>query len=133
MPSFTSPNVKIVFAPVDEAAEDFNETDFRRSLHLFARQNTNKQALQQSSDEESSIAQQQVPGGAVVPSTLPADGGGPSPIVAKGIALPPSGNGTSKRQLAGGPVYLFTGLGNNVTIVKGDTPYDGGLIQTVNG
>ncbi|KAE8449595.1 hypothetical protein EG329_007925 [Mollisiaceae sp. DMI_Dod_QoI] len=135
---FTSPDVKTVFAPNDDAMENFNETDFRRSLRLFARQATNKRAHQQCSDQEASVAQQQTPGGTVVPSTLPADGGGPSPIVAKGSAPPPSGNGTSgngttKRQVSGGPVHLFSGLGNNVTLVKGDTPYDNGLIQTLDG
>lgn len=130
---FTDPNVKTVFAPTDDAVQDFNETDFRRSLHLYARQSTNKHALQQCSGKVASIAQAQAPGGTSIPANLPADGGGPSPIVAKGIAPPASGNGTTKRQVSGGPVHFFTGLGNNVTLVKGDTPYDGGLIQTVDG
>lgn len=30
-------------------------------------------------------------------------------------------------------VQIFSGLGNAVNIVKGDIPYDGGLIQTVDG
>jgi hypothetical protein len=130
---FTSPNVKTVFAPIDDVVNGFNETDFRRSLHLFTRQSTNKKAHQQCSDAEASVAQQTAPGGSVVPTTLQADGGGASPVVAKGAAPPPSKNGTTKREVPGGPVHLFSGLGNNVTLVKGDTPYDGGLIQTVDG
>jgi len=130
---FTSPDVKTIYAPSDDAVEDLSEPDLRRALHLFARQATNKHAQQQCSNKETNIAEQKAPGGTVVPSTLPADGGGPSPIVAKGDAPPPSGNGTAKRQLPGGPVHLFTGLGNNVSVVKGDTPYDGGLIHTTDG
>ncbi|KAH8586233.1 FAS1 domain-containing protein [Bisporella sp. PMI_857] len=130
---FTSPDVKTVFAPTDDAVEGFNETDFRRSLHLFARQGTNRNGRQQCSDEVTDVAAQQAPGGTVVQSNLPADGGRGSPIVAKAIAAPPPGNATTKRQVSGGQVRLFSGLGNNVTLVKGDTPYDSGLIQTVDG
>jgi hypothetical protein len=130
---FTSPDVKTVYAPFDDAVADFNSTDFRRSLHLYTRQKTNKGAHEQTTDTVTTTSQQQAPGGAVVPSNNPTDGGGSSPIVAKGTAPPASGNGTTKRQLSGGPIYLFTGLGNNVTIIKGDTPFDGGLIHTTNG
>lgn len=129
---FTSPDVKTVYAPFDDAVADFNSTNFRRALHLYTRQKTNKGAYEQTSAAVANISQQQAPGGAVVSSNNPTDGGGSSPIVAKSTP-PVSGNGTTKRQLPGGPVYLFTGLGNNVTIVKGDTPFDGGLIHTTNG
>jgi uncharacterized surface protein with fasciclin (FAS1) repeats len=130
---FTDPSVKTVFAPSDDSVQSLNETDFRRSLRLFARQATNRAAHQQCSSEVSSASAEQVPGGAVIPTTANADGGGASPIVAKGVLPPISGNGTTKRQVQGGPVHLFSGLGNNVTLVKADTPYDSGLIQTTDG
>jgi hypothetical protein len=131
--TFTSPDVKTVFAPNDDAVEGFNEADFRRSLHLFARQGTNRDARQQCSDEIADVAAQQAPGGAIVETNQPAEGGRNSPIVARSTPPPPPGNGTTKRQVSGGQIRLFSGLGNNVTLVKGDTPYDGGLIQTVDG
>jgi uncharacterized surface protein with fasciclin (FAS1) repeats len=130
---FTSPNVKTVYAPTDDAVADFNSSNFRRSLHLYTRQHSSQGAHEQTTNSVTTTAQQQAPGGAVVPSNNPTDGGGSSPIVAKGTAPPASGNGTTKRQVSGGPIYLYTGLGNNVTIIKGDTPFDGGLIHTTSG
>lgn len=130
---FTDSAVKTVFAPTDSVVQDFNETNFRRSLHLFARDSSNRRAHQQCSDAETSAAQQQTPGGIVVNTNAQGDAASPVPVVAKGSAPPLSGNGTTKRQVPGGPVHLFSGLGNNVTLVKADTRYDGGLIQTVDG
>lgn len=130
---FTSPDVKTVFAPSDDAVKGFSETDFRRSLHLYARQATNRRARQQTCQQVTNVAQLRAPEGAVISSNLETEGGGQSPIVAKEASPPPAGNGTTKRQELRGPVQLFSGLGNNVTIVKGDTPYDGGLIHTIDG
>jgi hypothetical protein len=31
------------------------------------------------------------------------------------------------------PIQLFSGMGNNVTIIKEDIPFDGGLLQITNG
>lgn len=130
---FTSPDVKTVFAPSDDSVQSFNETNFRRSLRLYSRQRTNRGPHQYTSNSESSIAEGQAAGGSIINTTAQTDAGTPSPIVAKGDVPPLSGNGTTKRQVQRGSVHLFSGLGNNVTIVKGDTPYDGGLIQTTTG
>jgi hypothetical protein len=129
---FTASDVKTVYAPSDDAVAGYNTTNFRRSLHLYTRQSSDKQGKEHTSAELTTLSQQQVPGGNVASSNLPTDGGGSSPLVSQGTP-PTSGNGTTKRQLPGGPVYLFTGLGDNVTIIKGDTPFDGGLIHTLNG
>lgn len=128
---FTAPDVHTVFAPSDDSFNSINQTIFRRSLYLAARQSTDRSANQQCALKRARFATARPPGGEVVDSNLRADGGGSTPIVAKSTT-PTSGNGTTKRQSTGG-VVLFTGLGENVTVVKEDTEYDGGLIQTTNG
>ncbi|OCK89897.1 uncharacterized protein K441DRAFT_734353 [Cenococcum geophilum 1.58] len=68
-----------------------------------------------------------VPHGDNVPTKLPADGGRNQPVVAhNNTAKMLEGTGTTG-------IRLFSGLGNNVTVLKGDTVYDGGRIQTIDG
>lgn len=129
---FTNPNVQTVFAPNDDAFAGLNKTAFRRSIHLAVRQNINEAGNQECSDDLFDLEKLGPPGGSVVDTNRPTNGGGKSPIVSKSTNAAP-GNGTTKRQSAEQTISLFSGLGNNVTIVKGDTKYDGGLIQTVNG
>lgn len=129
---FTAPDVHTVFAPSDDSFGSINQTIFRRSLYLAARQSTDRSANQQCSNDRTKIAQTKAPGGAVVDSNLLGDGGGPTPIVGRSNT-PNSGNGTTKRQSIEERVSLFTGLGDNVTVVQEDTEYDGGWIQTTNG
>ena len=130
---FISPAIKTVFAPHDDVFDTLNHTDLRRSLHLFSRQDTDQGALQDCSETESKLSELP-PNGGVVPSKLPTDGGAQSPIIAKPQPPPPPAqNSTTKRQVAKNKIYLFTGLGRNVTVIKADTPYDGGLIHTIDG
>jgi hypothetical protein len=77
--------------------------------------------------------------GAVVNSglTSPGLGGKPQAIVTNKITQL-TNTTLRRRQSSNGTVplqgiQLFSGLGNNVTIVEGDIPFDCGLIQTVSG
>jgi hypothetical protein len=115
---FTNTSVKTIFAPIDNAFENGNKTYFRRSL--LHRQTSRMEALQQCSDTETDLAAMGVPHGDIVPTKIPADGGRNQPVVAHKMT------GTTG-------IQLFSGLGNNVTVLKGDTVYDGGRIQTIDG
>ena len=122
---FTNTSVKTIFAPIDSAFENGNKTYFRRSL--LHRQTSRKEALQQCGDTETDLAAMTVPHGDIVPTNLQADGGRNQPVVAhNNTAKMLEGTGTTG-------IQLFSGLGNNVTVLKGDTVYDGGRIQTIDG
>ena len=129
---FTSPDVKTIFAPHDDVFEGLNNNTLRRSLRLFARQSADRRAYHYCSSKAQDLSNSP-PSGDVTPSKLPTDGGGQSPIVAKRGQSPPAGNSTAKRQLPENRIHLFTGLGNNVTVLKENMPYDGGLIHTIDG
>ena len=129
----SDPAVKTIFAPNDKAMEIFlsNGTINKR---LLARQspNNDRKTAQQSSNEAQAAAGLKTPPGRVVQTNHPGPGG-------KVVGQPGSNTGNStggvaRRQQSTGPqAIIFSGLGNNVTIVKEDTPFYNGLIQTTDG
>jgi uncharacterized surface protein with fasciclin (FAS1) repeats len=129
---YTSASVQTIFAPTDEAFLAFNTSSDSTTLHrVMARQvsgGPSPAGLYQT-DQISQNAGQFGQPGAVTKSNLKNAGGKPQAAVGHGKP----GNGTKSKRDSTAPIWIFSGLGNNVSIVKTDTPYDGGLIQTVNG
>ncbi|MCJ1268263.1 hypothetical protein MMC22_008150 [Lobaria immixta] len=54
----------------------------------------------------------------------------PAPGTLTRRALPPS---RPRNSSTFPPLRIFSGLGNNVSVIRGDIPYDGGLIQVTDG
>lgn len=126
-------SIKTIFAPNDDAMKIFlsNGTLSRRQL--------SKDALagRQTSKSQETTSQMGSPPGETVHNDLPGAGGKNEVVVAQ---PPPSAfprNTTARfraRQATSpSPINLYSGLGKSVTIVKGDTPYAHGLIQTTDG
>ena len=132
--ALSAPGVQTIFAPTDQALAAFL-SNTTLTNHLRRRQNVNMQAEYQTSSEAASAAQLALPQGIPLPMNLPGPGNKKQVTVSQPKSS--SSNTTSKkirrRQQVASPVILFSGLGNNVTIVKEDTPFSGGLIQTVDG
>ncbi|MCJ1405531.1 hypothetical protein MMC11_008759 [Xylographa trunciseda] len=132
--ALSAPGVQTIFAPTDEALAAFtSNTTVANSLRR--RQGVNMQAEYQSSSQGASAAQLALPPGLALPMNLPSSENKKQVTVSQPKSS--SSNTTSKklksRQQVASPVILFSGLGRNVTIVKEDTPFSGGLIQTVDG
>ena len=135
---YTSPQIHSVFAPTDSAVELINGTD--RRLRLRTRQSSGDVTPggdYQCSDEASSAASLSLVPGQESTTNLNAAGTRKQVVVSHGVSKSTnSTNGTHtlrSRQQPANPIRLFSGLGNNVSIIKTDTPFDGGLIQTVDG
>jgi len=136
---YTSGCVRSVFAPADDAVDLFNCTDGRLSLR--PRQSTGDvtpAGEYQSSNDASSAASLGIVPGQVSTQNLPAAGANKKQVVTSHPATNSTNSTSSKntlesRQQPATSATLFSGLGNSVSIVKADTPFDGGLIQTVDG
>jgi hypothetical protein len=78
--------------------------------------------------------------GSVVYTGLKAPQLGGQPQVVVSISYPKTNTTSNLRErrtdsgtVPSSDIRLFSGLGSNVSIIKGDIPYDGGLIHSVNG
>jgi len=129
---FTNASVKTIFAPSDSAFNNVNKTDFHRSL-LRRQQDSRKEALQHTSDTAIDYSTMGLPHGNEVPTNLLADGNRNQPVVSHPKKAPGGTKMLSLRADETTGVSLFSGLGDNVTIVKWDTLYDGGRIHTIDG
>lgn len=141
---YNSSQVQTVFAPVDTAFQAYNQSGnlskLRRLLvrqalpssegQLHACQNTNLLNGQSQSDD---------PLGRQIDTLLPSS----DPDRTQPVIMPPpssnNGDGTSskrKRQNNNSTTQsfqFFSGLGNSVSVVQSDIPYDGGVIHTLDG
>lgn len=144
-PLYNSSQVQTVFAPVDDAFRAFNESGKLSSLRrLLVRQaglpsdqgqmqacNNANQLNGQSGDED--------PLGRQIDTLFPSS----NPDRKQPVIMPPPSsnnrNGTSskrKRQNNNSTTQSFqfySGLGNSVSVVQADIPYDGGVIHTLDG
>lgn len=127
---YLSGSVKTVYAPVD------------KSLAQLRRRVTDKEkdVERQSSKDETKIQNLVThPGHVVVTNDKSGNlNGEGQAVVAHGRSDNNSEN--SKRALfprqsnvTVGAIKISSGLGNNVSIIQGDIPYDGGIIHTVDG
>ena len=128
---FTAPNVRTVYAPIDEAVPDFNTT-VRMLVRIRATDENqiSGDEAKQTSDEASEASTLGNEPGSVNPVNIPGPRNGSNVVVSHGRR----GNIYRRARQEGGsekPIQLFSGLGENVTVIKTDTPYDGGLIHTV--
>jgi hypothetical protein len=132
---YASSSVKTIFAPIDSAI--IPQPKGKRDISADKRR-----AAAQGMRKTNSLADQSAGSG------LPMDsndntgnrGGAPAPVVSN--PLPPT-NGSDvtkrwavdKRANSTYPSLLrvFSGLGRNVSIIKADIPYDGGLIHITDG
>ncbi|PCH05597.1 Hypothetical protein PENO1_021370 [Penicillium occitanis (nom. inval.)] len=144
-PLYNSSQVQTVFAPVDDAFRVFNESGKLSSLRrLLVRQAglpsdqgqmqacNNANHLNGQSGDESPLGRQ-------IDTLFPSS----NPDRKQPVIMPPpssnNGNGTSskrKRQINNSTIQSFqfySGLGNSVSVVQADIPYDGGVIHTLDG
>lgn len=128
---FTAPDVRTVYAPIDEAVPDFN-TSVRMLLRARApdKSQIEDNAALQAGVVASDAATLGTPPGSVNPTKDPGPLNGSSPVTSQGRK---PNVYRRARQVDGSeqPIQLFSGLGDNVTVIKTDVPYDGGIIHTV--
>lgn len=127
---FTAPDVRTVYAPSDEAIPNFNMTV---PLRLRARQEDSSQiridAAKQSSDQASDESMLGTPPTGIVSQiNIPGPRNGSNVITSHGSG---GNNYRRTRNVDERPIQLFSGLGENVTVLTTDVPYDGGLIHRV--
>lgn len=127
---FTAPDVRTVYAPMDEAVPHFNTTV---PLLLRARQVaaglTGVQGPLQCSDDASSRSTLGTrPRGSVNRVNAPGPANGSNVVVSHGSG---GNNYRRARDVDERPIQLFSGLGENVTVTTTDVPYDHGLIHRV--
>ncbi|KAH0558613.1 hypothetical protein GP486_004735 [Trichoglossum hirsutum] len=120
---FTAPGIRTVFAPSDDVAEDFNKTG-HRLLRMRDTSMIERGASIQCSESSCNSSTLGTPPGSVLGTK---DG---NDISSHASNEP---NPLRSRHLSTHPIRIFSGLGNSVSVVKGDTPFDGGLIQTIDG
>lgn len=122
---FTAPNVRTVYAPMDEAVPDPNTT----LSSLRARQArpplVKLEAPKQTSDKNTERGKKGTP-----PDDVEEVNG---PERKSNITTGEEGGFNSKRarNLPERQVVLFSGLGENVSLLRADVPYDGGFIHLV--
>ncbi|MCJ1384262.1 hypothetical protein MMC17_007378 [Xylographa soralifera] len=133
---YLSPQVQTVFAPVDDTVAAY-----------VKRQETpaqEQQAGYQASAASNYIANiNRMPGAPITTKNTNANLGGKAQSVVSDSRTTSSSNSTRKgisllrRQSLNATLpsllNIFSGLGNNVSIIKADIPYDGGVIQIVDG
>jgi hypothetical protein len=132
---YNSSSVKTVYAPTDTAFQRaVNGSGGLAGLRrLMARQAVvTREGSVQCSNTLEHLTDIAKPLGSVINTNVQAAGATRNQVV---VAHPsqPSNGSASKRDLTNRPVRIFSGLGNNVSIVKADTPYDGGVVHTVDG
>jgi hypothetical protein len=127
---YLSSQIGTVFAPADGISPPASRIKVKRDLNTTAQQ----QLAIQAGQGVSNVSDFNDPPGAVQGTGDPnSNTGGSTPVVSSPNAgLPPSkrwANTTSLPALA----TIFSGLGNNVSITKGNIPYNGGLIHIMSG
>jgi hypothetical protein len=134
---YNSSQVQTVFAPNDDAFSAYSQSGNLPQLRrLLLRQAAITVAGSlQCASRRMDLNDLSPPSGAIVNTNSQSSANRQQVVVAQS-----QGNSTTssqkKRQssyLATNPVHLFSGLGNNVSIVQADTSYDGGVIQTLDG
>lgn len=120
--------IKTVFAPSDECFHATNVT------HLKERQTlpSNPQHSSENQVTKLTCTLNNLCNGAVIPtngSETVVSGPGPehSNMTIRALITPGSRNSVSLHP------RIFSGLGNYVSVIRGDIPYDGGLIQVTDG
>jgi hypothetical protein len=139
---YLSDQVQTVFAPTDDAFDNFSDINAARNKKRQVSGNQ-QQILFQASDTQSDIAGLRTPPGKPV-KTLDKTGklkGHKQSVVSDSRNA--TGGGSTKRWAASSLdrrqanastaelLKIFSGLGNHVSIIQADIEYDGGLIQTV--
>lgn len=146
---YLSEAVKTVFAPVDSVGSSRNVSNLSRLRLRTAGEVVQGQF--QAAQQISSFQILNSHPGKIVTTNLPTDRLGPGStvnVVAKGADSDSSSSNTDTTKSVNRRQYLSTnnnnatvvqqikistGLGNNVSIIRGDIPYDGGLIHLVDG
>lgn len=145
---YLSDAVKTVFAPVDSVGS----LSSLSRLRIRALGDPNGQGLLQASKERATLQGANSFPGSVIPTNSNSSKLSPDPSVNVVSHGTDNNSSSSNNNDAGKPVnrrqYLSTnnnnvtavqrvkissGLGNNVSIIQGDIPYDGGLIHLVDG
>ncbi|KAF7513217.1 hypothetical protein GJ744_010613 [Endocarpon pusillum] len=127
---FTAPDVRTVYAPMDEAVPDFNTT---ARLLLRARQSDPRQvplatAIQCSNQASTGSRLGTPPTGSVNQVNIDGPVNGSNVVASHGSG---GNNYRRARSVEEHPIQLFSGLGDNVTVTATDIPYDCGLIHRV--
>ena len=126
---YLSSQIGTVFAPADGISPPASRLKVKRDLNTTAQQ----QLAIQAGQGVSNVSDFNDPPGAVQGTGDPnSNTGGSVPVVSSPNAGLPSkrwANTTSLPALA----TIFSGLGNNISITKGNIPYSGGLIHITSG
>ncbi|EED23921.1 conserved hypothetical protein [Talaromyces stipitatus ATCC 10500] len=126
---YSSSKVKTVFAPVDDAFRAYNQTGHLSQL---------RRVLVRQAGLPSEAGLQHVSGNLNHLNEQSPDSNRTQPVV----GLPSSSNGASgvssrqKRQSNNSTTQtlrFYSGLGNSVSVIHANIPYDGGLIHTLDG
>ena len=132
-----SSNVQTIFAPTDEAFQASSLGNATTISRLRSRQSggIDSRVLFMSAARQQSAAQARFGQGEPIFTNFQNSSGGSQAAVSGPPSTPAVNSSKLRRRQAGNSstVSLFTGLGNSVDIVQEDTPYTGGLIQTING
>ena len=151
---FLSPSTRTIFAPSDDALAKLS---IHNNHSLVSRQSGDAASgAYQGSLEDTTLGQLGSPPGQVLTQQPNSNGNaGASVVDDLSTQNNPVNSHAGSRKIVSNPpgpltvnitkrtsqphnitkqhVQIFSGLGNAVNIVKGDIPYDGGLIQTVDG
>lgn len=124
--------VRTVFAPSDEYFPVTNATLLKRNESVPTSSEQHK-AEYQATYSDCEINNAGADGGSNFTmcdnNTIVLDQS-PAPETLTRRALPPS---RPRNSSTFPPLRIFSGLGNNVSVIRGDIPYDGGLIQVTDG
>lgn len=141
---FLSPTTRTVFAPSDEALEKLSTNTNKSIVSRDTEQNADNRY--QGCKATAKNIRLGTPPHVVLPQHpgQNPDSGNPPPgspddsRKAVSDSVEPPTTNITKRSSGNDrnttkPVRISTGLGNTVNIIKGDIPYDGGIIHTVDG
>lgn len=134
---YNSTQVKTVFAPDNNAFQAYNQSGKLPQLRRLLL----RQAIASKEGQEHACMNQDALNGPPAPlgkqfnTFLPSGNPNRNQPIIMAPTPPTQSNGTSSRRKRQGKnaLQFHSGLGNTVSVVQADIPYDGGLVHTLDG